>query len=218
MGQYTFRNIRDVISIRELDNVRDKTSYAIQSQYSASKRILSVSEQFQKHLCPEADIKLFYDKMFNIRTAEGIGLDVWGRILGINRTIVDPDTRISIVLDDDYFRLLLFYKALANISKSTAYSQNVLLNTLVNTGVGGFNGASYVLEVDTMVIRWTFEYFLDDTQKAIFKIAGTLARGAGVGWELYAINPDEVFGFDKSEMQPFNQAPFAPDDALILGK
>ena len=67
-----------------------------------------------------------------------------------------------------------------------------------------------------MVIRWVFEDFLNDMQLLVFKAAGTLARGGGVGWELYAVAPARVFGFDGGHWQPFNQAPFAPDAALVI--
>lgn len=33
---------------------------------------------------------VFYDNIFNIATANGVGLDVWGEILVIGRTITDP--------------------------------------------------------------------------------------------------------------------------------
>jgi hypothetical protein len=66
-----------------------------------------------------------------------------------------------------------------------------------------------------MVIRWVFHFPLTAIQKSIFYAVGTLARGAGVGWELYAVDPATVFGFDGSGMEPFNQAPFARDGALI---
>jgi hypothetical protein len=75
----------------------------------------------------------------------------------------------------------------------------------------------YVLEVGPMVIRWVFEDFLTPEQRAVFLAAGTLARPGGVGWELYAVNPDSVFGFRGQEMHDFNQRPFAPDDALTTG-
>ena len=114
-----------------------------------------------------------------------------------------------IVLDDDYFRLLLLYKAMANISASTAAAQNALLAMLVSSGIGSFPHAAYMLEVGTMTIRWVFEDFMTPLRLAVFKAAGTLARGAGVGWELYAVNPEKVFGFDGSGMQPLNQAPFS---------
>ncbi len=50
------------------------------------------------------------------------------------------------------------------------------------------------------------------------KVGITQGDGAGVGWELYAVSPDKVLGFDGSTMYPFNQAPFAPDAALIVNK
>ncbi len=217
MSMYTWRDIREALDFRELDNVREVTSYAIQSQYSASKKIMALCAQYQEQIDPHVDVDLFYRYMFNIYTAEGIGLDNWGVILQMNRTIEDADTGAGITLDDEYYRLLLLYKALANISASTADSQNSLLQALVNTGIGGFTQAAYVLEIDTMVIRWVFEDFLDPIQVAVFKAAGTLARGAGVGWEFYAINPSKVFGFTPG-WQPFNQAPFAPDNALVKKK
>lgn len=216
MGMYTWRDFREVLNLRELENIRELTSYAIQSQYSASKKILALAAGFQMRLDPHLDVDLFYGKMFNIYTAEGAGLDNWGTILQMPRTIADPDTGESVTLDDEYYRLLLLYKAMANISASTAIAQNYLLAMLVNTGIAGFPRAAYVLEVDTMVIRWVFEDFLDELQLLVFKAAGTLARGGGVGWELYAVAPQKVFGFDQSLMQPFNQAPFAPDAALVM--
>ena len=216
MSMYTWRDWREVLDVRELENIREFTSYAIQSQYSASKKILALAAGYQDRIDPHLDIELFYTKMFNIYTAEGVGLDNWGVILQMPRTIADPDTGQSVTLGDEYYRLLLLYKAMANISASTAGAQNYLLAMLVNTGIAGFPRAAYVLEVDTMVIRWVFEDFLDDTQLLVFKVAGTLARGAGVGWELYAVDPLRVFGFDGGSWQPFNQAPFAPDNALTI--
>lgn len=215
MGLYTWRNWRDVANTRELENIRDCTSYAVQSQYSASKRIRALAAGYQTRIDPNIDIQLFYDKMFNIYTAEGVGLNNWGNILQIFRLITDPDTGISFSLNDELYRLLLLYKALANISASDAASQNKLLSVLVDTGIGGFSNTAYVLEVDAMVIRWVFEDFMDDIQRVVFKVAGTLARGAGVGWELYAVNPAQVFGFNGSGMNPFNQSSFASDNALI---
>ncbi len=212
----TWPDFRDAPDLREMDNTREMTSEAIQSQYAASVRVLDLAEGFQLRLDPTEDIDLFYNKIFNILTAEGPGLDAWGVIVAMPRTIDDPDTGRSITLDDEYYRLLLLYKAMANISPSDAHSLNSLLQSLVDTGIAAFPRLAYVLEVDTMVIRWVFEDFLNDMQLLVFKAAGTLARGGGVGWELYAVDPQKVFGFDQSLMQPFNQAPFAPDAALVM--
>lgn len=214
----TWKDIRKTDDLKAEHDLRSFKSYAIQSQYSASPVMLKLMNSFQEQLDPSADIETFYENIFDIHSASGWGLDNWGRILNITRLVEDDD--ITITLDDKPYRLLLLYKALANISPSNAESLNHLLNELLNTGAGDFGGdlrKSYVLEVDTMVIRWVFEDFMDSIHKAIFKKAGTLARGAGVGWELYALNPGKVFGFNGQEMHPFNQAPFAPDDALIQG-
>ncbi|MGL4208548.1 MAG: hypothetical protein ACRCTY_04095, partial [Candidatus Adiutrix sp.] len=61
---------------------------------------------------------------------------------------------------------------------------------------------------------WVFEDFMGPMEMGVFKAAGTLARGAGVGWEMYALNPEMVFGFDGSTMHPFNQRPFTPTELL----
>ncbi len=212
----TWNDIRETPNLRKMSDVRETTSYAIQSQYSASPRILALAAQFQRHLEATADIDLFYEKFVNIHTAKGPGLDNWGIILGIGRVVDDPDTGEGLTLNDEYYRLLLLYKALANISPTDADSQNKLLKALLDTGIGNFNPVGYVLETDVMAIRWVFEFYLDPVQLAVFKTAGTLARGAGVGWELYAVNPGQVFGFAGSGMLPFNRAPFAPDKALVV--
>jgi hypothetical protein len=213
MGLRTRRDWREIPNVRALDNIRSRKSYAIQSQYAASRRIAALCAGYQRRIDPHRDVDLFYANVFDIMTAAGWGLDNWGRILGIGRNIPTLDKTGVITLADENYRLLLLYKAMANISPSTAKGQNDLLAFLVNTGVAAFPKA-YVLHTDTMVIRWVFEDYLDDTQLAIFAAAGTLARGAGVGWELYAINP-KVFGFTDG-WQPFNQAPFAPDNVTVI--
>lgn len=231
MSKYTWRDMRQTTNLRELGDVCDLTGYAIQSQYSASKKIMALAANFQEHIDPHLDVDLFYEKMFNIYTAQGEGLDNWGRILQISRQIPrinsgqpeNPPSPASqlIRLEDSAYRLLLLYKAMANIAASDAATQNSLLSTLMNTGASDFHTASgkeipaYVLETGTMLIRWVFEAFLDDTQIDVFMAAGTLARGAGVGWEFYAVDYTQVFGFNGSGAQPFGQAPFVPDNALI---
>ena len=50
----------------------------IQSQYAASPTITALVEGFNHWIDPRSEIELFFDKVFNPRTAEGIGLDIWG--------------------------------------------------------------------------------------------------------------------------------------------
>ena len=72
-----------------------------------------------------------------------------------------------------------------------------------------FDGTVYVLDHQNMTIRVVFEFYADAIQTAILQNYGLLARGGGVGWEWYQIDPATTFGFDGSALQPFNQGIFA---------
>lgn len=209
-----FRSKRDV---RACDNTREELMEFIQSQYSASPNICNLLETFRDNISPKADIDLFYEMIFDISTARGIGLNTWGNILGIKRSIEDPDTGFAKTLSDDGYRTLLMYKALANIMDATASSLNRLVNLLYpdakcyvivvqleNTE----NGLKY--NARPMHIRWVIAHFVEDEERAVFKVAGTLCRGAGVGWGMYSTDPNQVFGFAGGGWQPFNQGVFDP--------
>lgn len=217
---YTWPDFRQNSNLRADENICVMTSYAIQSQYSASPKLLALLAALQARLDPHPDVDLVYSKVVNIHTAAGVALDNWGAILRMGRLLEDSEAGVALSLGDEDYRLLLLYKAMANISAGTAAAQNDLLAALAgvateSSGIGAFPAAAYVLEVDSMVIRWVFEDFLTKVQVAVFRAAGTLARGAGVGFEMYAVNPRQVFGFEGSGMRPFGQAPFAPDNALV---
>jgi len=96
----TWQDVREIANICALDNVRRLKSHAIQSQYSASRKMLEVMNGFQKRIEPKEDIALFYDRIFNIYTAEGVGQDSCGRILAMPRTIEDGGTGTT--PDDEY--------------------------------------------------------------------------------------------------------------------
>ena len=52
---------------------------------------------------------------------------------------------------------------------------------------------------------------LTTVQEFILRNYGLLLRGAGVGYNILIQNPDTpTFGFDGSELQPFNQGVFNP--------
>lgn len=38
-------------------------------------------------ISPDADMELFYNTVMNIETASGVGLDIWGRIVGVIRVL-----------------------------------------------------------------------------------------------------------------------------------
>ncbi len=197
----------------------------IQSQYAASPNLVSTVEIFTSVL-PNKDIELFYNSVFNIDTAEGVGLDIWGRIIGIGRQLevkkVDDYfgfsgsgesgfnnrefyykgvTNVYNMTDSAYRQYLLLTKAFANISDATAPNLNYILSQL-------FKGkTAYVLPTGIMRIRFVFEFNLSALERSIFNL-GLLTHGAGVGYEYYEIDKKNTFGFDGSGLTGFNQGTF----------
>ena len=138
-----FRSDEDV---RECDDIREELQPYVLSQYSASPTITQLLKDFRDNIDPQTDINLFMGKMMDIETAEGTGLDVWGNILNIGRTISFNGSAIT--LTDTAYRKLLMYKALANITDSSLASLNKMLPllfddasfTVRNVIVEGTNG------------------------------------------------------------------------------
>ena len=198
----------------------------IQSQYGASPHIIGIVEAAAKQLDPTGDIKTYYDKVFNPLTAEGVGLDIWGRIVGASRYLpvdneeffgfygsgLNPmnqapfynegDTNVF-RLTDEAFRTLIFLKAAANIGNATLPNIKEILTAL-------FDDPVLVMNIGNMKVRVVFEFYLTAYQRAIFQQYGLLNLGAGVGFEYYQIDPAHTFGFNGSELQPFNQGTFQP--------
>lgn len=59
----------------------------ILSQYANSDRITGLIETFFDAIDQTENFDAFYDNIWNLNTAIGYGLDVWGRIVGVNRIL-----------------------------------------------------------------------------------------------------------------------------------
>jgi hypothetical protein len=204
----------------------------VQSQYAASPRILALLVKKAALLDPGKDLMLWYDGIFNPRTAQGVGLDIWGRIVGIGRMLwmqntaffgfafqnlenfdqapfwIDSLAQGQFRLTDEAYRFLIFYKAAANIGESTMEAVNALLNSLFEAGHGPAN--SYVLEVGPMEIRAVFNFYLTSYEQALLEQYGLLDRPAGVGFSWYQHDPREMFGFAGQNLQNFDNGIFTP--------
>lgn len=172
------------------------------SQYANSPTILGLVQKFNAAIDTSTDIDNFFSWIWDVDTAQGFGLDIWGRIVGVNRTIeTDPPT---VLLDSD-FRSLILLKALSNISIATSPSINKLLRDWVAA-----EGRAYVNDLGNMAIKYQFEFFLTPVQVIILTESGIFLRPAGVsGWVVATEFP--VFGFKEmgtTWAAPFNQEPF----------
>jgi hypothetical protein len=204
----------------------------VQSQYAASPRILALLVRKAALLDPGRDLMEWYDKEFNPKTAEGVGLDIWGRIVGIGRKLWVENTEFfgfhgqnlqnfdqapfwiqslasgQVNLSDEAYRFLIFYKAAANIGESTMQALNSLLNALFAETRG--QGTCYVLETGPMHIMAVFNFYLTPYELALLQQYGLLDRPAGVGFGWYQHDPQEMFGFAGQELQNFDNGIFTP--------
>lgn len=132
------------------------------SQYSNSATLTQLITNLNTYIDPDANLQQFYDLIWNVDTAEGYGLDVWGRIVGVTRYIKVPSGRWfgfneattigadpwnqgvfydggelthTVTLTDEEYRLLIFAKAATNITDASIPSINqILMNLFPNRG------------------------------------------------------------------------------------
>ena len=157
----------------------------IQSQYAASPHIIALVNGYFDLIDPYPDIQLFYNNIFNLEFARGVGLDIWGRIVGIERKIKDVPSEnnylgfynpaneyaapfnnapffsndyggSTYILQDNAYRLLIKTKALANIGTGSLADLNRQLSSLLPNYIVG------VRNQGTMLIRI---YVLGDLKK-----------------------------------------------------
>lgn len=211
--------------------IGDKSGWSadqtIQSQYSASPALTRIIAGMEKLISPQADIQLFYDTIFNVATAQGVGLDWWGRIVGVSRQMnveqlndvfgfdgsnlapwnegvfYTKENSLGVYnMSDDAFRELILWKALANIATADIATLNTLLQKLFPDKI------IFALETGVMQIRITSASELEPYQRSILRTYGIFMKAAGVAFEWLEV-PDVFFGFVRSfELAPFGQAPF----------
>lgn len=167
------------------------------SQYAASNRLRELIADFDDCLKPSANVDRFYDLVWNIQTAQGYGLDLWGRILGVTRVLevvpegyfgwdqgdrqtwghgpwfgnpATPNYRLS----DDAYRVLLYARALANLTDCSIQSLNRLL-TLLFPEV-----KAYVTDGLDMTMTYHFSPSPSPVELAIINQTGVLPKPVGV--------------------------------------
>ena len=181
-------------------NSTDLTSTII-SQYANSPIIMALIQNMNDDIDPGVNLDVFYQSIWDINTATGYGLDVWGRIIGVTRNFTING--VATALSDADFKTLLLVKALANITDCSAPSLNQLMSNLFAT-----QGRCYVADVGGMQMIFTFEFNLTAIDLAILTQSKVLPHPAGVGVGVVSAAPASTFGFHGSGLQPFNQGTF----------
>lgn len=179
------------------------------SQYANSPAICKLVYNMNEYIRPDANIDNFFNFIFNVDTAQGFGLDIWGRIVNVDRSFF---TNTAYAQDDNAFRELVLLKALSNISASNAPSINQLLQNWMSG-----RGRCYVLDYGKMQMAYVFEFALKPFELDIITQGDIFLRPAGVGARV-VILPGPVFGFSEAGtylISPFNQAPFISETYAV---
>lgn len=201
----------------------------IQSQYANSPRLLTLIDEFAGAINQETNIDQFKRLVWNVQTAKGYGLDIWGRIVGVNRNVKTTDVDGDFFgftngftpfdnapfngdgaqfgnykLKDDVFRQLIMIKAFANIVYATAPNINRFLKFIFEK-----RGRAYFLITGHMQARYYFDFILSPLEKKIVYELDLLPRPCGVFIEYMEMDSSNIFGFDGTGYQPFDMGTFA---------
>jgi len=217
-----------------MENYKD----TLLSQYANSPTIVSLIESFNDAIDPSIDLNNFYDFVWNVDTAQGFGLDIWGKIVNISR-LLTVDTTVQYMgykealastpqaSDPAPFDQSPFYNGVQvtnTVSLSDdAYRQLIMVKALANiTNCTAPNlnkllqllfstrGVAFVPDTGSMTIRYVFTFNLTDVEEAIVKSSGALPRPAGVLAQVMIVDTENTFGFAEAGLaaQPFGQGTF----------
>ncbi len=177
------------------------------SEYANDPAMLGLLTSIAENIDPSADIENFYDYVWNVNTAQGFGLDIWGAIVGINRYLkvtgkffgfeeagtlsADPFNQSPfysgdmgegvVALSDTAFRTLVLAKGAANVCNSSIISINALMN-YVWAGRGG----AWCTDGENMTMTYTFNFTLTPVDMAIIG-TGVLPKPCGVSYTIVQI-------------------------------
>lgn len=178
------------------------------SQFSNSPTIVQLVANMNAWFDPRANIDLFYDTCWNVDTAIGEGLNIWGRIVGVSRVLqVSAGTYFGFTgpsgasgvpwnqgvfyngeavtsnyaLTDTAYRTLILAKALANICNATVPAINqILINLFGPNGLIPIAGNSYCTSGGDRTMTYTFSNTLDPVSTAIVYQSGVLPTPCGI--------------------------------------
>lgn len=172
------------------------------SQYANSPIMDALIQSWMDCIDPTFNVAAFYDDIMDINTATGYGLDTWGAIVNVSRTLFVPGTQTyfgfdealpgsygfnqtqffpggsvtnNFVLTDPVYKTLIFAKALFNITDGSIKSINNILLALFP-----HRGNCFVQDNLNQTMTFVFQFSLTQTELAIIQQSGVIPRPAGV--------------------------------------
>lgn len=214
------------------------------SQYANSPTITALLDGFNNAIDPSADIDSFYEVVWNVATAQGFGLDIWGKIVNVSR-LLQVDQAVTYFGFDEAFTSATASTGVQPFDQApfydgplptqtyelsdTAYRQLILLKAMANISdctapsmnrmlrfIFGDKGRCYVQDTGGMGMRFVFEFNLSPVDAAIILRSGAIARPAGVSLSIILqLDPSTTFGFAEAGGQPFDQGVFLGEGGII---
>lgn len=207
----------------------------ILTQYSASKKLLSIIDTFNQAVSLDDFTDEFINKVWDLTTCETFGLDMWGKIVGIRRYINAPIESGSFGFseaddaDPDYpapFNDSPFFGGIQETTNvrlgDDAYRTLIFCKAFTNISIATIpeinrflkilfyqRGRAYCVNYRDMTIGLTFEFELAPYEESILTNYDVTPVPSGV---LVNINQivSPYFGF-ASDAYPFNDGTFYRD-------
>lgn len=211
----------------------------ILSQYANSPILTAIIENLEECIDPTADLNAFYDNIWNIFSAQGYGLDVWGRIVGVERAIKVQETQwfgfneaLPGSLSFDNTQLFIYSPALG-FSEGQGFvpfgSGTFILeeewgsNGQPQGGGAFYNGESLTsiyelpdLSYRTLILAKAAFNITNGSIPAINRILMTLFPGRGNAFVTDGYQGGAYFGFSESENAlTFGQGVFYSGETVV---
>ena len=177
------------------------------SQYANSPTLLRLISNMAQYVDQSQNFANFYSFVWNVDTAQGFGLDIWGRIVGVSRLLQIPNSDAYVGFQDGsgpswdvqpFDASGTFYgggtSTQSYLLTDTSYRVLILAKALANisvTTVPAFNqllqnlfgaGSAYVTNPGDMEFVITLNFVPTPVQLAILTNSGVIPRPAGVSF------------------------------------
>lgn len=197
------------------------------SQYANSPTICGLIDYVNQWVDPRTDLDTFYSYVWDVLSAQGFGLDIWGRIVGVGRDITYSGNTPTFGFVEAFttptqaaltgpnpFDTFPFFNGQQTSQTYTlsddAYRTLILVKALANItdcSIPAFNellnklfagrGRCYVIDQGSMSMRFVFEFALQPFEVAIMTQQNVIPRPAGVQSQVMQLDVAGTFGFNE---------------------
>lgn len=220
-----------------MKNVRD----TILTQYAASPNIRNLIESFNTTMDMEEFTDEFLTAIWDVSTATGYGLDVWGKIVGVSRLLNVPQQATYFGFDEALisasdnspkpFNEAPFFEGLQLTSTvrlaDDGYRKLIMAKAMANVTdctiptlnsalnyLFGDEGSAFVAVTGVMSMSYVFDFNLTPVEWAILLNSNAVAKPAGVSVNIMSLDFDNTFGFAEANLQPFESGTFFSESGI----